>query len=269
MTSTQKLGEGFYSFYRNLEPCTPSKNGPRGRAKLNTDHGFHEIFPPTPVDTPHSAKRPFDTAFDDGLTGSPRPRKSKKLGTVSPEKASLDDSSENEASLKSAVTPPASPPKVKLPAPLAGPPPKFTLPNSRGGPKNLPKLAADEFKRVCESILAQVDWRDVEEHVASNRGARYYRHAIVQLLQSTVDQMWVVERSEERMREQRKAYDRVQRELREAREELAFQRAMWVIERSEQRMREQREEYDRVQRELREGLFDQQVEQRGRAQRNW
>ena len=49
-----------------------------------------------------------------------------------------------------------------------------------------PRLAADELKRVCESVLSQIDWEEVVEYTASNRKPTVYRNAIKAILQEQV-----------------------------------------------------------------------------------
>ena len=102
--------------------------------------------------------------------------------------------------------------------------------------KRLPALAADEFKRLCEAVLDQVDWRAVEEDVASNRGVEVYRAAIMDVMQGTYDEAWLVQRSDARMREQRAKYERIHARIRAE---------------DERKEMERRAEYDRLMQEMR------------------
>ena len=44
-------------------------------------------------------------------------------------------------------------------------------------------------------MLRQIDWEEVEEYVASNRGANVYRRAIKRVLQDEVDELFEAENS--------------------------------------------------------------------------
>jgi len=51
------------------------------------------------------------------------------------------------------------------------------------------KLSAIELKRVSESVLRQVNWVEVAEEAASNRGAGAYRKAVKEIMQEQVEQL--------------------------------------------------------------------------------
>ena len=57
----------------------------------------------------------------------------------------------------------------------------------------VPKLSADELKRVSEAVLHQIDWTEVAEYVASNRGPQAYRRATKAVLQNKIDELVDVE----------------------------------------------------------------------------
>ena len=57
----------------------------------------------------------------------------------------------------------------------------------------VPKLSADELKRVSEAVLRQIDWTEVAEYVASNRGPQAYRRATKAVLQNKIDELVDVE----------------------------------------------------------------------------
>lgn len=71
----------------------------------------------------------------------------------------------------------------------------------------LPKLSTDELKRVSEAVLRQIDWTEVAEYAASNRGPGAYRRAVKAVLQNKVDDLADVdefyEHFEKRMKELR------------------------------------------------------------------
>ncbi|MCJ1253874.1 hypothetical protein MMC24_001688 [Lignoscripta atroalba] len=71
--------------------------------------------------------------------------------------------------------------------------PRFSILNRKS--TDPPKLSADELKRASEAVLRQIDWEEVEEYVASNRGANVYRRAIKRVLQDEVDELFEAENS--------------------------------------------------------------------------
>ncbi|KAI9695323.1 MAG: hypothetical protein M1836_006486 [Candelina mexicana] len=74
----------------------------------------------------------------------------------------------------------------KEPKPLFYNIPSFSVLST---PARLVKLSETEMQRVAESILEQVDWDEVADYVASNRGAQVYKRAFKEVMQSKVDEL--------------------------------------------------------------------------------
>lgn len=54
-------------------------------------------------------------------------------------------------------------------------------------------LAADELKRVWESVLSQVNWTQVEEYVASNRRGSTFHAAVDLVMKAKIDDLFRAE----------------------------------------------------------------------------
>lgn len=50
-------------------------------------------------------------------------------------------------------------------------------------------LSASEMRRMSEAIIEQVDWDEVADYVASNRGAQIYKTAFKGTMQAKVDEL--------------------------------------------------------------------------------
>jgi len=61
--------------------------------------------------------------------------------------------------------------------------------NSAQERKGRPDVSPHELKRAAESILEQVDWREVAAYVASNRSGRTYEKILKGLLQEKIDEL--------------------------------------------------------------------------------
>ena len=142
-------------------PVTPQKpSSDHSRQSLITFGGGR--LPPTPDHTPEQErKRSFSSVSNDFLScASPTKRRSAAIKTAAPRRI-----------VRPALVPP------------------FSIMHQVSRQKGQ-RLAADELKRVCESVLSQIDWEEVVEYTASNRRPGVYRSAIKGILQKQVSKQF-------------------------------------------------------------------------------
>ena len=142
-------------------PITPQKSiSDLSRQSLITFGGGR--LPPTPDHTPdRERKRSFSSVSDDFLScASPTKRRSATIKTVA-----------SRRTIRPGLVPP------------------FSIMHQASRQKGQ-RLAADELKRVCESVLGQIDWEEVVEYTASNRRPGVYRSAIKGILQKQVSKQF-------------------------------------------------------------------------------
>ena len=151
-------------------PTTPKKQS--SQVFFSTEsHQNKNLFLPTPEQTPPIAsKRHFP---DVDIFPSDRPIKRLDLG--------LNPASKKSPFRRNSI-------------------PKYSI-LSRS-PTKVVKYSADELKRVSEAVLRQVDWEEVGEYVASNRGARVYRKIIKKVLQDRIDELFEEECTPEDLAEE-------------------------------------------------------------------
>ena len=125
-------------------------------------------MPPTPDQTPsRGIKRSFSAALADRSPSA----KTNKLFGIEPE--------------RSPTTSPFRRNSI----------PKFSI-LYKHRPSKSPVVSGVELKRASEAVLRQVDWEVVEEEVASNRGAAFYKKVIKGILQERIENLIGLETEE-------------------------------------------------------------------------